>query len=516
MIQRHVGNPAPPARASAADIREFIEEIIRFWGGSRQYFRLARVTQELLARLLDTWLGMMNNGWRLIDERLDGDAVLLSRLKTSYRDTVSALVRKASRDLGVAEPELYQQHNTRIAWWLRRDLAPRTDIVFIIGGGDAFYTSATHYFRFVGARIVTNLRSLLEVRDWLAANPPANGLPWGDVSIVVHANLEGGMQAPVSPGGERATPRTLRAAIENRTFLTLPDAVVDNATRLIIRGCALGRNQEMLELLRSAFGGGEESPQVYAPVHLQGYAYQTRRRGRRQVTTSAEEFFREFWYVGFPASPAPNPRQLVQMFDTKYPQAGVHWAGMLRTRGATERQTYRVTYARRQSNEAPAAGRRGGAQLDRLVRARFAQAHGWTDIRETSRQTGANGLITITFSYRAGRQQFQGATIADLLPSLGGQRDYRALLSRQDDLMATTRPLEEGSNLTADDFFWTLARVRNPGAATFDYRFTGSRTMLRIQRDLVEPDPSRPGRTRRVRPDISETSQYGRELPANY
>ena len=125
-------------------------------------------------------------------------------------------------------------------------------------------------------------------------------------------------------------------------------------------------------------------------------------------------------------------------------------------------------------------------------------------------------MIRITFSYRSNNQEFTGANIGGLLPRLRNQRDYRAFLSRQADLMETTRPLEEESNLTANDFFWRLRRVRNRGAHTYDYRFTGSRTMLRIQRELVEPDPNRPSRTRRVRPDLSEPRHYGREIPSNY
>jgi hypothetical protein len=461
---------------------------------------------------------MVNNSWRLIDTRLNGNTALLNRLQTAYRDTVSALIKKASRDLRTTQQQLYRQHNTRIAWWARRTLASREDIVFILGAGDDFYTSATRYFNFVGARVIRNLRSLLEVRDWLNANRPNNGLPWGDVSIVVHANLEGQMEAPVEPGGKRVTPDRLRTAIQNQSFRALPDEVLDNASRIRIRGCALGRNQQILELLRSAFGGNEESPHVYAPVHLQSYEYQWRRRRRRRVTTAAEEYFKEFWYVGFPRWPVPNRRRLIRMFNEKYPGVNVKWARLLRTRGAVKRQNYSIPFTFEQTNPAPARGSssRARRRFARLVLGRVDNPRGMTHIRETSRNTGADGTITITFDYRRGNQTFTGANLPGLLPRLRNQRDYRALLSLQSNLMSATRPLEEGSNLTANDFYWRLRRVRNRGAITSDYEFIGHRTLLRVQRDLVEPDPNRPGRTRRVRPDISETSQFGREVPPNY
>jgi hypothetical protein len=460
---------------------------------------------------------MANNSWRLIDTHLNRDAALLNRLQTTYRNTVSALMSKASSDLRISQQQLYRNYNLMIAWWARRDVAPREDIVFILGGGDSFYTSATRYFDFVGARVITQARSLLEVRDWLNVNRPNNGLPWGDVSIVVHANLEGQMQAPVEPGGERVTPDSLRQAIQNQSFRALPNEVVDNASRIIIRGCALGRNQQILQLLRSAFGGNEESPQVYAPVHLQQYSYQWRSRHGRRVTTSAQESFLEFWYVGFPGGREPNRGTLIGLFSQKYPGVAVNWARLLGRRGAVARQSYSISFTFERTNVAPpsGAGRAAQRQLASLVRGRLEESRGMTDIEETARNHAPNGTITITFRYRQGDRNFI-ATIPDLLPRLQNQSDYRALLSRQGELMRATRPLEEGSNLAANDFFWGLRMVRNRGAITNDYLFTGSRTLLRIQRELVEPDPDHPGRTRRVRPDIGSATQYGRVVPPNY
>ena len=264
----------------------------------------------------------------------------------------------------------------------------------------------------------------------------------------------------------------------------------------------MGRNQQILELLRSAFGGNQESPHVYAPVHLQSYHYRWRSVRHRRVTTSAGEYFREFWYVGFPAAPAPNRRRLIRMFNSKYPNVAVNWGRLLRTRGAVRRQTYSIPFSFTETNEAPAggSGRRARNLLIRLVRARIPESRRWSSIREASRNTGADGRISITFSYKKRNQTFTGANITGLLPRLRNQRNYRALLSLQNNLTQATRPLEEGSNLTANDFHWRLRRVRNRPARTYDYRFTGRRTVLRIQRDLVEPDPNRRGRTRHVRP----------------
>ncbi|MCG8347932.1 MAG: DUF4157 domain-containing protein, partial [Chloroflexales bacterium] len=218
LLRRTIPNLQLEGEGNRRDVREFIELTIQFWNASREYLRYRTVDRSLLVSMLNSWLRMVNNGWRLIDTRLGGEPALLNRMKTTYRDTVRTLITKASRDLGVTQQQLYRQQNSRIAWWARRDLAAREDIVFIMGSGDRFYRSATQYFNFIGARIISNLRSLLEVRDWLNANRPANGLPWGDISIVVHANLEGQMQIPVAPDESRVTVDSLRQAIQDLSF----------------------------------------------------------------------------------------------------------------------------------------------------------------------------------------------------------------------------------------------------------------------------------------------------------
>ena len=163
----------------------------------------------------------------------------------------------------------------------------RTSITFVMGedppGTDnLFYTGATAYFLLNPAgRLVTDLRTLRDVRNFLDNNRPTGNTPWGEVNIVVHANEEGGMSIPVAPlaAGQdpafhQASPDTLRDAIADGTFQPLADNVVDVRTVLNIRGCSLGQSPDMLHMLSLASGGEEtQRPTVRAPKHLQAFEF---------------------------------------------------------------------------------------------------------------------------------------------------------------------------------------------------------------------------------------------------
>lgn len=438
VIQRQESTTRP---ASTRDYRDLVEQTIRHW--TMWVETVPRITisydEAFLQRMLDQWRSMRSHSHRIIATELNGDTTLLNQLQGAYQQAIEAIVGKAARDLGRAPQELYTQFNLSIARATRNNLATRENIVFILGnprGGDNFYRAAQNHFQFNNANIVNTLRSLVQVRDYLAGHAPSNGLPWGEVSIVVHANLEGQMAAPLVGNSGRVTTDNLRTAINNRTFQAINNNVIDGATNIVIRGCALGRNQEILTLLRSGFGGNDqEQPQVYAPKHLQAYEFRARGRRRRRRVTGTSEFFVEFWYVGFPANRRMNNNRIARALDEKYPGENINWRNLLGRRGGTRRQNFTYTFR---------------------------------------------------FEGRVPRLRTQ-AQIATFLDNSGFD----------------AADLEEGSNLTAADFSW---RPRRRGTTTV---FTGTRTIVRVQRELREPDPERQGRTRRVAPNLSDRSQYG-------
>ena len=519
----HLQLAGNPGAGSHLSVREYLEKVISGWEEIGRNILYIKIDAGWLNKYLASWMRMATNGLRLIDNQLLGDGQLKERWKRVYTNNVNTLITKAGRDMGQTQQQLYARYNRQIAWWARSSLQTRENIVFILGAGGKFYRSAIQYYRFTGERTVPNLRTLEAVRDYLENNPPGNGLPWGEVSIVAHANLWGELPGvPVETGDQDSvSPRTLRNAIQNHNFNALDDDVVDSATKIIIRGCAIGRNQAMLELLRTAFGGNDaEKPHIYAPIHLQEYQYSIRsvRRGRRRRRVrrlQAQQFFSEFWFVGIPFNPwrilkkgkvRLNNREYGRQsrrFSAKYPNVPLNWRKMLRRPHSRKALGKRLQYKFR-NLLAPA----NNSQLTKLVRKthKHLGSKRWKAIRETARQVSPTGLVTITFSYRKKGRTLTGGTTPQLRPRLAGQGAMRACAARLPKLRALF-PIEENLQLNQDDFLW---RYSSNGT------LAGGRVLVRVERELREPIPGRRRRTRRVRPDISDPAQFGRAAPADY
>ncbi|HSW19040.1 MAG TPA: DUF4157 domain-containing protein [Ramlibacter sp.] len=151
---------------------------------------------------------------------------------------------------------------------------PRQDYVFIMGDTvrDAFYRDALSFFRAhrPKAIFVIDKRSLADVLRHVADKISA---PIGNLFLVSHANEDGTLMFGLNG---RDTDRKLNATelrgalhpTDNTSALAQIGPQVDAHTVVRIKGCDLGRNGEMLELLDEAFGGRGT---VIAPTHEQTY-----------------------------------------------------------------------------------------------------------------------------------------------------------------------------------------------------------------------------------------------------
>ena len=167
---------------------------------------------------------------------------------------------------------------------------PRRDYVFIMGQdrrGDPnrFYHAAERYFRakVPRATFVTNIRNLTDLLAWIAANVQS---PIGNLYIVSHANEDGTLSFGLDAADQdhHLDVRELTAALNpagGHPALASVSAQIDGGTRIRIKGCDIGRTQEMVELLDRAFGGAGT---VTAPTHEQGYSAD-RTFGQRARTT---------------------------------------------------------------------------------------------------------------------------------------------------------------------------------------------------------------------------------------
>jgi len=158
--------------------------------------------------------------------------------------------------------------------------APRQDFVFIMGEDSAdnpnkFYTAALGYYKahLPNATFVTSIRNLSDLLDHLLANTQG---PVGNIYIVSHANEDGtlsfGLDKPNQ--SKRTGVIELRDALHQqgggKSALADVSSRIDAQTRIHIKGCDIGRTQQMVELIDEAFGGAGT---VTAPTHEQRFAF---------------------------------------------------------------------------------------------------------------------------------------------------------------------------------------------------------------------------------------------------
>lgn len=176
-----------------------------------------------------------------------------------------------------------QQRSAPMPWVQRQGATggtpkPRQDYVFLMGEdpantGNPFFTVAAAYFHthLPTATFVDNQRSLAEMLRWIASNVKD---PIGNLYIVSHGNEDGtlGFGLDSLDTTARLTVNKLRDALHpsggGATALQSVASVVDAQTRIHIKGCDIGRTQQMVELIDEAFGGAGT---VIAPTHEQQY-----------------------------------------------------------------------------------------------------------------------------------------------------------------------------------------------------------------------------------------------------
>ena len=148
------------------------------------------------------------------------------------------------------------------------------DYVFIMGAdaprsGNKFYTEAKKFFRaeHPGAVMIDDVRNL----EGINQRVNVENKPVANLHIVSHAHPDGTLQFSINPSDK--TPgqvqySELKEANEKQTLTKPKPELVGPWTNVMIRGCNLGRSEEMLLEAQKAFGG---EARVIAPTHAQRY-----------------------------------------------------------------------------------------------------------------------------------------------------------------------------------------------------------------------------------------------------
>lgn len=187
--------------------------------------------------------------------------------------------------------------------------APRRDFVFLMGADRAgdpnqFYHAARRYWtaHLPNATLVDNQRSLVDLLSWINANVTTSA-PVGQMIVVSHANEDGtlsfGLDA-ADPDHHLSFPE-LRGAVTGGTLPQLAGQI-DAQSQIHIKGCDIGRSQQMIDMVGQAFGN---QAVVTAPTHEQGYGFDSALRDR--AITDARASIWAHVEAAHPEPPAVDP-----------------------------------------------------------------------------------------------------------------------------------------------------------------------------------------------------------------
>lgn len=389
----------------------------------------------------------------------------------------------------------------------------RESIAFAMGNpeptskGNLFYRGGIAYLLLnpVG-QFELHQRSLLEVKQYLENHPPQNGLPWGDIHILSHANEEGWMQAKVVPNGEDADPITLSHFVESGEFV-LPDTLLDKQSVLRIRGCAVGRSPEMMQSLSKAFGGKDaQRPIVLAPIHIQAYHFEPRNaHPDGPIPTSAEEYLRELFLLGYPTDQVPSDKERRAQFAAKYPNVGIDWN---KVKFETSARPLEIEKDQGwQYFPIPKDNKELVKLVNKVVAGGPVSSATITNTETFEEDETGLTRARLTVSYKQGGQDFSGLEI-EAGPNPPSDKEGRLKIARER-LKADWDPQTAARFFT--EYSWTPTasdKEIGGGQRQFIITFKGSRTIYRFLRDLTEPDPDKPGKQRRAHPPITDRAHF--------
>ncbi len=206
----------------------------------------------------------------------------------------------------------------------------RVSYVFLMGElSDPYYVAAREYFEaaFKGATMVIDKRTLADVIDHVNSA----GKPVDTLYIVSHAGDTGFLQFSLDAAdlkqdkdtGNQKPNATFGELKEANDRGTLPKAntkLIDDKTKIKIKGCDIGRSERTLDELDEAFGG---KASVTAPTHAQEF------RSGGKGGTPAEHLNRMF--VEWPGDVTKNAADRAKAFKDKYPMVPAgRWKDLLK------------------------------------------------------------------------------------------------------------------------------------------------------------------------------------------
>lgn len=210
------------------------------------------------------------------------------------------------------------------------ETSERSSITFILGqddpNGNQYYTEAINFYRYNEKHraeiLVTDCHSLLEMRNYLEEHAPLNNNPWGNINVVVHSNEWQGMSVAIAPDGLRSSTEVIKKASDEGLLKPLPNNILDNKSEIMIYGCGLGRDAEVLEAISTAFGGYDlQRPSVRSSKY---FVYYTSKK-HNGMPYDCQRYFADYWYTDYPSYHYPGDYIIARELREKYPNNKSNW-----------------------------------------------------------------------------------------------------------------------------------------------------------------------------------------------
>jgi hypothetical protein len=214
---------------------------------------------------------------------------------------------------------------TKVPVFLRNFKAGRPVVAFITGDpkADPFFAAADSYWKGV-ADGKFSLGSIEEIRSFLTKRADSGGYgSWGEANVVNHGNeFEWIVKLYHADRNVRHvhTADLAELSSDTRIFGAIPS--LDDQSKVVIRGCAIGQDQALLDQIREVFGGDAT---ILAPKYIQVYM---------EDSSGAREGFMETFFFYVPGSSAPGLDECKRRLGEKYPDVDdAAWLPMLKKTG---------------------------------------------------------------------------------------------------------------------------------------------------------------------------------------
>lgn len=198
------------------------------------------------------------------------------------------------------------------------------EVVFIAGydkGESTYYKDAKKYFEGLEFTVVDDAFSLQEIIAWLNKNH--NDQDYSEIHIINKGNSQKGLSLETTIHGDLLSQESLLNCLKENTLPKL-DNVLAADSKLVFHTSELGKNQELLQILKQTFTANHQ-PKVFATPHATVF------NGQFQ-----QHFLAKVFYGYYPTAQSPGNIDLSKQFIRKYPLEDIHWLNAIRTKEESE------------------------------------------------------------------------------------------------------------------------------------------------------------------------------------